>query len=161
MKDERGGCPTIAENAYEKCGRVAGTSMHRVGGEDDDLLLAISPPPEFQDLPAPPPTVFRDLSPSPSALLGVGGNKSRTHHPHYYHHLSEFAARISFDILNEAMVIATEEVLSHGGCTVRCGSSSSSANPIISTTHHNVVHTSGSPRFEQNLSYLSFSSLRN
>ncbi|XP_021953294.1 uncharacterized protein LOC110850105 isoform X2 [Folsomia candida] len=123
--------------------------MHRVGGEDDDLLLAISPPPEFQDLPAPPPTVFRDLSPSPSALLGVGGNKSRTHHPHYYHHLSEFAARISFDILNEAMVIATEEVLSHGGCTVRCGSSSSSANPIISTTHHNVVHTSGSSEEEE------------
>lgn len=107
--------------------------MHRRGLEDDDLLVAISPPPEFQDLPAPPPTVFRDTSPSPCT-------KSQAHHQR----LCDFAARISFNIVNEAMVIATEEVVSNV------------SYPTTRTVSSHVHHTSGSPGFEQNQIFHSY-----
>ncbi|CAG7667627.1 unnamed protein product [Allacma fusca] len=75
----------------------------RRGGEDE--LLAISPPPEFQDNPAlPPPVLFQDLSPSPNAdprksslILSQAVQKC----------IKEFADKVSYNILNEAMIIAT------------------------------------------------------
>jgi len=89
-------------------------AMQRGGGEDEEVIVAISPPPQFQDTPTQPPPVFADC-------------------------LTDFASRISFDILNEAMVIATGElVLLHGPQDVQQhggGPSSSHISP-------------GSPRFD-------------
>lgn len=118
--------------------------MQRGGGVEE--LLAISPPPEFQDLPAPPPPVFRDLSPFPRGIAAASttaaaGNRKSESQP-----LWDFADRISFDILNEAMVIATEEVLSyHGGCN----------RSVTAPAYDQPFSTAGSPRFETN----SFSNL--
>jgi hypothetical protein len=109
--------------------------MHRGGGVEEELL-AISPPPEFQDITAPPPAVFRDLSPC-SSREGSKGHQQ----------VWDFASRISFNILNEAMVIAIEKVLSEqhgGGCN-----NSDCATGISPTPFHSFLpNSAGSRRFE-------------
>jgi len=116
--------------------------MQRGGGVEEELL-AISPPPEFQDSPAPPPPVFRDLSPFPRGKDGTAPTLNRNTQP-----LRDFADRISFDILNEAMVIATEEVLTdnHGGCN----RNSTAPATDLPFSDAKFPFSSGSPRFEKN-----------
>jgi len=116
----------------------------------EDDLLAISPPPEFQDTPTPPststlvvalppPLDFRDLTPnSPgfdTAVLSFGSNPHTILPIQSHHHgrtfvrrvVWDFADRISVGIVNEAMVIAT--ILPEAGAAAIADFRAGSLNP--------------------------------
>ena len=132
--------------------------MRRV--EDD--LIAISPPPEFQDIPSPstsssslvvalpPPLDFRDLTPiSPgcgeAALLTFGSNPHTILPIQSYHHgrtfvrkvVWDFADRVSLNIVHEAVIIAT--ILPEAGAATvadfRIGSSTTPGSRLAKIFH--------------------------
>ncbi|CAL8088233.1 unnamed protein product [Orchesella dallaii] len=119
-------------------------------GGDGDEFVTISPPPEFQDpVTLPPPPVFRDGV----QLENLDSTSSANNHPASVAQASsgtptekvcvtDFASKVSSDILNKAMVIVKDSpetpTAENSDISVICQSHDTS-NPCTCSTAPRVV----------------------